>query len=728
MAVMRARQRTFREILRARNPLETESFRLFCDKVAADGDPSALREFFVALNRELGSTLEAGNGLDVGRAGDLCLVLVEANSEATGGTLADLLREATLQFHDPLVAVMFEAAGQAPALLTLLADIVDSENYLLQFRVRALEALVTKLPGDTDADPIGLEIQPTLRFLNSVLDELQRGLATSLGDSYARWAESFAALTLPSPGGDEPEILEWAAEALGRLASAPTARETVRLVLRLLRANAPLPSWHPAAGASVARPGRPGTALVVDKAILVVLGAAGARWRAEARGPSRPARPGLELWPFNERVLEAALVDSAQPPRARAMAAGLLRVLDHASPSMHLSPRAELYSELFLAPHRRGVRGETPTPDRLPAIETEEQLDLLLEALGDNCYWIRRAASETCHRVATQHPVWFRPQHYTALLPFLSDDDPGIRVATMRTFQALAGFRSGRVAAVVDNISARLHDEGDGEDEEERARRDLEIALGITMDRLVDDVEQLQREVQALESRRRDLLEYIEKEAVRVGEEIHHEVLNTMTSYLATAIDEEDYRDAKFRLANLVAELRRVMNNLYPRDLETEGFLQTIRNRLRDTKAQLERRRSGCEVELDCPPEITDSTVAEFLADRSHLVLLYRIILEGIINARKHSGGSSVRVCVREPDQGVLEITVCDNGSGHGGPFGQNAGIALMRHRAEEIGAEIAYRAAPDGGTMVVVRVMRPDVAGVNDRSPRGISTADAVS
>jgi signal transduction histidine kinase len=725
---MRTRHRTFLEVFRSPSPVETESFRVVRDQVAAGRDPITLRAFFIALNRELGSALESHGGLDAARAGRLCLALVAANSEMTVVTLAELLTDATLRFHDPLIAVIFEAAGTEPALLSFLADIVESESSLLQFRVRALEALVTKLPGQVDADPVDLQAQLTLRFLNGVLDELDRGLVGNVDDPYARWTEGFEALTLPSGGGDGPDILEWAREALGRLATAPVAAETVRLVLRILRANAPLPPWHPAADPAVASPGRAGTALVVDKAILVVLGAAGARWRGENRGGSRPARPGLELWPFNERVLEAALVDSAQPPRARAMAAGLLRVLDHASPAMRLSPRAELYSELFLAPHRRAAAVESPSFDRVPIVETEERLDLLVEALGDDCEWIRRAAAEACQWVATRHPAWFQPRHYTTLLPFLSDEDPDIRVCTMRTFRVLAGFRTRRVAAVVDNISARLHDDGESEDDEERARRDLEIALGITTDRLVDDVEQLQREVQALEGRRRDLLEYIEKQAMRVGEEIHHEVLNTLTSYLATAIDEEDYQDAKHRLANLVAELRRVMNNLYPRDLEAEGFLQTIRNRLRDTKAQLERRRPGCSVELVCPPDIVDSTVEEFLRERSHVVLLYRILLEGIINARKHSGGSSIRVVVQRPVPGILELAVCDDGSGGGGPFGEHAGMALMRQRAEEIGADIAYRVVSGGGTMVIVSLRRPEVAEVGERSPRGISAAGAIS
>lgn len=287
----------------------------------------------------------------------------------------------------------------------------------------------------------------------------------------------------------------------------------------------------------------------------------------------------------------------------------------------------------------------------------------------------------------------------------------------MRTFQVLASFRSRRLAAVVDDIAARLHDDEEVDNAEERARRDLESALGITMDRLVEDVERLQREVGALEGRRRELLRYIEMQAVRVGEEIHLEVLNTLTGYLATAVDERDYPEATRRLDGLVSELRRIMNNLYPRDLETEGFLQTIRNRLRDTEAQMHRTVPGCAVRLDGSPGITDASIHACVAEPAHVVLLYRIVPEAIVNARKHAQGRSIGVVIRAPDPESLEIAIQDDGAGHGGPFRENVGMALMRQRAEEIGAAITYQAAADGGTTVLVRLTTLDGSG---RSPRG--------
>jgi len=87
------------------------------------------------------------------------------------------------------------------------------------------------------------------------------------------------------------------------------------------------------------------------------------------------------------------------------------------------------------------------------------------------------------------------------------------------------------------------------------------------------------------------------------------------------------------------------------------------------------------------------------------VVLLYRIVLEAISNARKHSGGTFIGVSVRASAPGAVDIRISDNGAAGGGPFSENAGMALSRRRAEEIGAEIEYRSTSDGGTAVEIRL-----------------------
>jgi len=212
-----------------------------------------------------------------------------------------------------------------------------------------------------------------------------------------------------------------------------------------------------------------------------------------------------------------------------------------------------------------------------------------------------------------------------------------------------------------------------------------------------------------LEDRRRQLLDHLEKQAVRVGEELHHEILNTLCGYLATAIDEQDYAEAKRRLDELVTEVRRIMNDLYPSDLETEGLLRVVRRRLEYAGAYLERRNGQCTVQIDCPAEITDETIRQSLRDEAQLVLLYRVVSEAVINVRKHSRATQIGVTVRSPQRGVAEIAIWDNGVGNGGPFVENVGMALMRRRAEEIGADVEHkRTSPGGGTTVVIRLRRP--------------------
>jgi FixJ family two-component response regulator len=212
-----------------------------------------------------------------------------------------------------------------------------------------------------------------------------------------------------------------------------------------------------------------------------------------------------------------------------------------------------------------------------------------------------------------------------------------------------------------------------------------------------------------LNRRRRQLLDHLEKQAVRVGEELHHEILNTLCGYLATAIDEQDYGEAKRRLDDLVTDLRRIMNDLCAMDLEAEGLLPVLRRRLDHAGVAMRRRARPCTVEFDCPADITDETILQSLRNGAHLVLLYRIVSEAIINVRKHSRATRVGVTVRSPQLRVVEIAVWDNGVGNGGPFVDSVdsvGMALMRRRAEEIGADIeCRRTLPEGGTTVIIRL-----------------------
>src|SRR5262249_41529809 len=164
---MRIRHRTLFPLLGTRPGPVTGRLRRLRDKLAAGLSAPAVREFCLELNRELlaGGGDEAGH-LDMARAADLCLELIEANADEGAAALGALLDGTAIQFDDPLADAIFDAAPRCPALLGALADLVEREHQLLACRVRAVEALVTRSPVAADAATVGLAIQPALRFLN----------------------------------------------------------------------------------------------------------------------------------------------------------------------------------------------------------------------------------------------------------------------------------------------------------------------------------------------------------------------------------------------------------------------------------------------------------------------------------------------------------------------------------------------------------------------------------
>ncbi len=81
----------------------------------------------------------------------------------------------------------------------------------------------------------------------------------------------------------------------------------------------------------------------------------------------------------------------------------------------------------------------------------------------------------------------------------------------------------------------------------------------------------------------------------------------------------------------------------------------------------------------------------------------YRIIQEGLTNARKH-GGPRVSISMATKSGG-LEIVLSDNGRGEGAPMAPSApghGLIGMRERVAAVGGTVSSRPTADGGYEVV--------------------------
>ncbi|HTQ30740.1 MAG TPA: sensor histidine kinase [Opitutaceae bacterium] len=88
---------------------------------------------------------------------------------------------------------------------------------------------------------------------------------------------------------------------------------------------------------------------------------------------------------------------------------------------------------------------------------------------------------------------------------------------------------------------------------------------------------------------------------------------------------------------------------------------------------------------------------------------LFYIAQEAARNALRHAHPSLVEISLLA-DQGAIELTVTDNGSGLPAARASTAGMGLriMAHRAEIVGGEFSIGPAPAGGTRVRCRVPLP--------------------
>jgi len=726
-----------------KDPLSDERFLNFMHELATGRDPKGLRDFFIQLNWELYRAVWDGNSSKKAFAEDLLRAMLGTNQGLTIKTLKNLIEEMELYYYDPLVELLFEASSQAPPLLSLIAEVLQMENQLLELRIRVQEALFMKGLPEGKPRHVATGTEGVLHFLNEILYKLKQGsfrrakalpenllgqfegIHQFISDADSLIQMDIGILQVDSSIRGGCRILGLAEEAVEELAVRPNSIRATRVILEILRANSSLPVWHPAAAFRSARmitatkttdralPTQEDAKiilpLIIDKVIEVVLTIADGQWRSGMDGKIKhQAWERILLKPSDPSVLESVLLDQNGPPRIRSMAAALLRMLAHAFPSIRLSSGVEFYSDLFLTQFPPGPLDHWPEHQPGPKlIDIEEKIQFLLEAFDQKSDHVRWNASAACYQAAVDHPEWFQTKHHIRLLSLLSDNHYGVRLNIVRTFKVLAGYRDQGMAQVTQDISRRLREGVYGSEYRVGGPQGLEAAaFAIIFDSLMQQIHELQQEVQRLETRRKTLLNGIERQSTRIGEEIHHEILNTRCGYLATSIDEEAYAEANKQLQELVMDLRRIMNNLYPQDLDAEGFLATMRKRLEDAKRQMQRRVPGFTVELDCQ-DVTDEDILRSLKDKSHLVLLYRILLEAIINARKHSDGTCIALKIRRPHVGMIDLSVSDNGGGDGGPFQENAGIPLVRQRVEEIGAQIEYKkASPKGGTTVVIHLL----------------------
>lgn len=195
-----------------------------------------------------------------------------------------------------------------------------------------------------------------------------------------------------------------------------------------------------------------------------------------------------------------------------------------------------------------------------------------------------------------------------------------------------------------------------------------------------------------------------EDERRRVAAELHDQVgqgLTALLLQLRTALDDlptearGSLLEAQAIARENLDEVRRIARQLRPTVLDDLGLpyaLMALADTLEESADIVVHRTIDV-----APPSVPSETQ----------LAIYRVAQEAMTNVARHSGASTVDVVfVPDDERRTLRLEVSDDGRGMIYVAGVEAGgIRGMRERAVAVGARLAIRTRPGGGTTVAMSV-----------------------
>jgi PAS domain S-box-containing protein len=192
------------------------------------------------------------------------------------------------------------------------------------------------------------------------------------------------------------------------------------------------------------------------------------------------------------------------------------------------------------------------------------------------------------------------------------------------------------------------------------------------------------------------------REQERIGKDLHDDVGQLLTGlgFLAQALQQQlarrglaeaaDAAQINQLAARALKHTRILARGLFPVELASKGLFVALQQLAQDVQTLF---KITCSVRWNSPLHIRDSAVAEHL---------YRLVQEAISNAIKHGHASRISIQFRV-SRGQPALIVRDNGGLVWPPSEplQGMGLRIMDYRARRIGATVAIRAVPRGGTVV---------------------------
>lgn len=222
-------------------------------------------------------------------------------------------------------------------------------------------------------------------------------------------------------------------------------------------------------------------------------------------------------------------------------------------------------------------------------------------------------------------------------------------------------------------------------------------------------VQPLRRLFEARGALLRRLFEAQEEERARVARDLHDGIGQHLTALLVglrTIERSDDLLTARDRARELRRiglraheEARGIARDLRPAALDELGLASALEQMCLDFE-----RVHGVRASF------RGNAAAVARLDAGAEKALYRIAQEALTNVARHAGASHVEVALERTD-GSLELSVRDDGGGRAGTAdtghrrGAGSGLAIMRERAEALGAALHVERRRGEGTRVEVRL-----------------------
>src|SRR5262245_42010747 len=192
-----------------------------------------------------------------------------------------------------------------------------------------------------------------------------------------------------------------------------------------------------------------------------------------------------------------------------------------------------------------------------------------------------------------------------------------------------------------------------------------------------------------------------EEERARVARDLHDEVNQSLTGLLlrleavreaAPPELEPELAETKVLANQAMRELLSLARQLRPTALDDLGLAAAIAGQVEQVS------RPGLAAGLVEEGDFSD-------LDSDVQLVVYRVAQEALSNATRHSGAGRIEVTLRRLGEGV-ELEVADDGRGFAFEESERGlGIAGMRERALQLGAELTLESRPNQGTTVRLRI-----------------------